>query len=748
VLTAGLLALSKGWLKPQAPTTPGAYAGYNVLLVTIDTLRADHLPMYGYSKVVTPNLDALAAESLVFNDAISPVPLTLPSHTTMLSGLLPLTHGIPDNGAFLVDPKITTLQVLLKEKGYTTAAFVSSFVLDSRWQLNRGFDTYYDEFILPDLNSANPALLQRPGGDTEAQVERWLDGKRDRPFFLWVHLYDPHQPYAAPEPYRSRYQDSPYDAEIAYTDEIVGRLRSKLSSAGLEDKTVLFLLSDHGESLGDHGETTHGLLTYDSTLHVPFLIRLPKGRGQRVGGVVRHVDLAPTVLDWLGLTVPAAMQGKSLIPLIEGRETEPRLAFSESRLATFHYGWSPLFAVTSHRYELIRAPRPELYDRVADRAETRNIYEASAPVVKDLEAEIDRVLAQAAGKEATRTKVDPDAEESMRALGYLGISFADPSALPDATRRSDPKDKIHLHNKMNEITNAMFAKDSAHARELAESVLAEDPDMVEVRFALGAVCVREHKYDEAVEQFRRVLAAVPDHLKALHNLGSTYQGLGRYKEAEECYVKALAQDKKHLPTLLRLAHLYRIQGQPDKARARFLEAVADYEEQLERSSSDPSRRADLLGRLAEAHFRAGQAVEALKCLRTALELTPNKPTLHYNLGLILEARHDMKGAIEAYAGEVKVYPKNFRALRSMGVLLRDEGRIEEALAAFDKALSVAPDDAETYYSLAETLAIADETLFPARRFAAKALDLAPGFAEARGLLAIIDKRLASVKASR
>jgi arylsulfatase A-like enzyme/Flp pilus assembly protein TadD len=707
--------------------------------VTIDTLRADHLPAYGYTGVATPNLDALAAESFVFKDAVSHVPLTMPAHTSIMTGLLPPSHGVPENGSYILDSKVTTLAEILAAKGYATGGFVSSFVLDARWQLNQGFGTYFDNFTVPDFHEGNPGLIQRRGAETEAQAEDWIGNNKGHPFFAWVHFYDPHQPYDPPEPFKRRYAKNLYDGEIAYTDEVMGRLLARLRQWGVLDKTLIVVTSDHGEGLGDHGEKTHGVFVYDTTLHIPLFVRLPRGKHADVTGVVRHVDIAPTLLDWLGLAAPEPMQGRSLIPLLEGKEQQPRVAYSETQYSSLHYGWSPLFSVTTARYKYIQAPRPELYDRTADPRETRNLAAERPELARLLKDDLDGAL-----REATRTAtaqqvpIDAETEEKLRALGYLGTAGGE----SDKFRNVDPKDKIALHDSLSDASMALLDHKDAEALAYIDPVIAQDPEMIEARYVAGVASLRLRQTDRAIAEFNKVLEARPDNSRALYNLGTLYQTIGRSKDAEQCFLRVLKLDPKHMPTLVHLANLYRQSKETDKARQRFLEAAALYDEML-KTTTLPARRSEILAKLAEVSFKGGQVDRALESLKQAIKLTPDKPTLHYNLALVYEEKHDLAGAIDAYQKEAELAPQNFRAQRALGVALRDSGRVDEALKAFQRALSAAPQDPETFYRVAETYYLSNRNLQEARRLASQAVTLAPTFHEARELLSQIERRLRS-----
>ncbi len=724
-------------LRPQSPTAAGSYAGYNVLLVTIDTLRADHLPIHGYAKVSTPGLDALASESLVFKNAIAHVPLTMPSHTSMLTGLLPPTHGVPENGSYILDPKVTTLQGILAANGYATAAFISSFALDGRWGLAKDFATYFDNFSIPDFHEGNQWQTQRRGAETEAEAARWLTAHKDGRFFAWVHLYDPHQPYDPPEPFRSRYPSNQYDAEIAYTDEIVGRLLARLKELGVFERTLVVLTSDHGEGLGEHGEKTHGVFVYAQTLHVPLLIRLPAGKQQKIEPLVRHIDLAPTLLDWLGLRSPTPMQGQTLIPLIQGKEETPRLAYSESQYSSLHYGWSPLFSLTTERFKLIKAPRPELYDRLGDPGEQRNLYAERPALARALEEDLDGIVRGAVeGAPVQRVTMDADTEERLRALGYIGTTIGD----TEAFRSIDPKDKIALHDALSDASMNLLENKNAEALRAIEPAIAQDPEMVEAHYVAGVAALRIGQSERAIAEFQQVLAYRPDNTRALYNLGTVYQTLGRRPEAEASFLKVLAADPKHMPSVVHLANLYRQAGEVDKAKRRFAEAADLYEATL-RTVTVAARRSDLLARLAEVSFKAGRVEGALDRLKEAIALAPEKPTLNYNLALVSEEKGDLAGAVAAYRREATIAPHNYRALRGLGVALRQEGHFDEAVSTLERALEVQPQDPETYYRLAETYYLANRNLAEARRFARQAVSLAPTFGQARQLLTSIERKL-------
>ncbi len=398
----------------------------NVILVTIDTLRADRLSSYGSELVSTPHMDRLAREGVRFSNAATAVPFTLPAHCSIMTGTYPPFHGVRENVGYSLDETLPTLAEVLSRGGWDTAGFVSAFVLDSRWGIGRGFDRYRDDFQLdPNKPSVNVGHVQHEGPDTIEHALAWLDEPRDQPFFLWVHLFEPHDPYTPPEPYRSLYPDRPYDAEVAYADALVGLLREGLESRGVMDDSVFVLTSDHGEGLGQHGEGFHGYFIYDSTVHVPLVLRLPFGEfeGRVVDEAVSHVDILPTVLSIVGQEVPAEAQGVDLLPLILGREPAPaREVYTESYYSLYHYNWAPLRSIRTESEKFIETTNPELYLLREDAHEENNVLLQERELARSLR---DRLLAyyrdlkSSGERPGGRPDLDTETLAQLRALGYL-----------------------------------------------------------------------------------------------------------------------------------------------------------------------------------------------------------------------------------------------------------------------------------------------------------------------------------------
>src|SRR4051794_15330560 len=394
----------------------GVRAGdLNLLLITLDTTRADRIHAYGFDEVETPNLDRLAREGVLFEQAVSAAPLTLPAHSSIFTGKFPPAHGVRDNGGFFLDERETTIAERLQARGFTTGGFVGAYVLDHKWGVAQGFQTYFDDFDLSKYQSLSLGSVDRPGNEVADKALAWLDTVAATRFFGWVHFYDAHSPYTPPEPFKSRYDGRPYIGEIAFVDSQVGRLLAYLDGHDLARKTVVVVMGDHGESLGEHGESTHGFFVYQSTMHVPLLIRTPfdSMTGRRVSDTVRSVDILPTALELLGIRIADRLEGTSLVPLMTGAKKELGLAaYSEAIYPRFHFGWSDLRALTSGRYKYVAAPRPELYDLQQDPRESKNIYSERQALGdrmgQELAALETRMAANASAPTAA-VEVDPEA---------------------------------------------------------------------------------------------------------------------------------------------------------------------------------------------------------------------------------------------------------------------------------------------------------------------------------------------------
>jgi arylsulfatase A-like enzyme len=402
---------------------PGVPA-LNLLVITLDTVRADHIGAYGYRLAQTPHLDRLAREGVMFEQAVTAVPLTLPSHCSLFTGRFPVHHGVHDNSGPPLAPLQPTLASILRASGYRTGAFVASDIVNGTRGLSRGFEIYFGDFPVRPGAIPGPGDLRRPANEVVNGALRWLDGPNPRPFFAWIHFYDAHAPYEPPEPFRSQHPGRPYDGAIAFADSQVGRLVAFLGARELLDRTIIVVMGDHGEGLGEHGEWTHALFAYDSVLRVPLVIRVPHARssGRRVAAVVRSVDVMPTVLDLLGIPAPAAIDGVSLVRMMSGSTAGSGLdAFAENMYPRLHLRRAEIRVVRSGRFKLIEGSRPELYDIELDPHELHDLHGSRPALEERLEHRL-RELVPAipvAVPAPTPGPPDPDSRARLAALGYI-----------------------------------------------------------------------------------------------------------------------------------------------------------------------------------------------------------------------------------------------------------------------------------------------------------------------------------------
>ena len=435
--------LTLGALPPHV-----ARSSLNVLLITLDTTRADHLGAYGFQSISTPNIDRLAREGVLFEQSTTAAPLTLPAHASLFTGRFPPGHGVRDNGGFVLDPRETTMAEILGRDGYRTGAFVGSHVLSSDRGLNKGFDTYRDDFPPPaGMTRGVAGGLRRRASEVTDEALRWIDGVGSSRFLAWLHFYDAHRPYDLPEPYASAYPSRPYDGAIEYMDAQLGRIRAFLEQRRLLDSTVLIIIGDHGESLGDHGEAGHGIFLYESVIRVPFIIRAPfEGlHGRIVADVTRSVDVLPTLLALIGIRSPLPLEGTSLVPVMTGAVRSLDLeAYSESLYPLHAFGWSELHALRAGRFKVIAAPRPELYDLESDPFEEHNRYNEQRALGDRMVARLHELQKRSeVHSPPERPRVDGEAETAARlaSLGYISRSRSDDTSRAIGAP-PDPKDQI------------------------------------------------------------------------------------------------------------------------------------------------------------------------------------------------------------------------------------------------------------------------------------------------------------------
>src|SRR6266404_4136639 len=622
----------------QTPAKPPL----NVVLITIDTLRADHLGCYGYKQIKTPNIDGLAADGVRFESAFAVVPVTLPSHSSMLTGTYPMLSGMHDFSANKLSPLQPTLASVLKQAGYETGAVIGAAVLDSRFGLNQGFDFYYDHFDFSRLDQANLDQMERPGNVVADVALDWLAKNSQKKFFLWMHLYDPHFPYRPPEPYSREYAAQPYDGEIAFADEQVGRLLRFLKEKGIYRNTVIVLCGDHGESLGEHGEKTHGFFIYNATMHVPLIIRLPESRlpenapARTLADPVSLVDLMPTILGAVGLEIPSQVQGRSLLPELRADRTDRdqsnrdrvRVLYGETFLPRIHFNWSELRGSENTKYHFIDAPRPELYDLAKDPGEIHNLLTEKKAVAEEMRAKLVGMIRDySPGKElAEKTGLDPALMERLKALGYAGFSGG---SNPTISSRDlpDPKDRVVTY----ELISDAIA-DSQHGRyqesiDKLKSVIKTEPNSVPAHYLQGLDFYHLNMFAEAVDELQKTVQLSPDYALAFFNLGMAQAHAGQIDAAIATLQRTLQLDGTKVDAASNLGVAFIQKRQLAPAEVALRQSVTINPE------------------LARGHRALGETLlyldkldDAIAELRRAVELAPQEPIMHESLAKALAAK--------------------------------------------------------------------------------------------------------------
>ncbi len=646
----------------------------SLVLLTLDTTRSDHLGAYGAAGAATPVLDALAARGTRYARAIAPSPLTLPAHASLLTGLDPPEHGVRENGTAILPPDLPTLATAFRRRGYATGAFVASRVLDRRFGLDRGFDTYDDRMAAERLGQYG--YPERDAGAVTSAALDWASRlPSEKPYFLWAHYYDPHAPYQPPGP-RPGSDQQAYAKEIAYVDREIGRLLAGLPAG----QRLVAAVADHGEMLGEHGESGHGIFLYRAALEVPLIVA---GPGVPAGEVVEETvaarRLAPTLLALAGAGGPE-LPGTSLPGL--GVESVPRPVYSEARMPASAYGWASLQAITDGRWRLIKAPRPELYDVAADPDEAHNLLAeigraGGAPTQHRVQARrLRSLLAELeAGFERRRAAAptpDPELEAQLRSLGYL-------SATPGEEGTIDPKDGVRLLAELEQATQALATGDAGRAVAILESLVARNPRNVPFRSRLAGAQLEAGRADAALATYRAAVELNP-RLDFLHrNLADAYFHLGRFDEARREYQLTLELNPRFAVAWLRLAELAARPGQPAEERRLLLEAVAA-----------GTASVAILSRLGQVEIAAGEPEAAEAHLARAASLAPAWSLPWLLRGEAAEARGELDAAAEHYRRAAAAAPRDPSPSLRLGRLLLRQGNAAAARSHLQRAAALAP----------------------------------------------------------
>jgi arylsulfatase A-like enzyme/Flp pilus assembly protein TadD len=693
LLVAAVLLTSGAatWAQSAAPAkTP-------VLLITVDTLRADRLGCYGARRVDTPAMDALAAEGIRFANAYAQVPITLPSHAVILTGTYPMSNGVRDFTSPGIPPNVGLLAEAFRRQGHHTAAFVSAFVLDGTWGFARGFDTYDDDFDPKQFETRNPGNIQRRADETIDRLLAWLkarDGGKPaaQAFFVWLHLFDPHSDYNPPEPFRSRYAGRPYDGEVAYTDAQLARLLEAMRKSGAYDRTLIVLLSDHGESLGEHGEDEHGFFIYNSTVHVPLIVKPPRGQAtpRVVAQPVGTIDVAPTILDLLRLRDPLSrqFQGSSLASLVLGRSAPAeRPVYAETYYPSNSFGWAPLRSLTTRRLRFIEAPRPEFYDLEADPKEIRNLLDQRRADAEALRAQLReferRYTAQAAAVKGP--PLSPETLEKLKSLGY--VAYSAPTAPTAATELADPKDRLKTFRLILRSTDlaALGRLDESNA--LLARAQAEEPKLYLIPFMLAENATHARRWAEAERQFQVTLKLNPNFQQAVMGLARTYLAERKPDQARPWLELAVRENPRNFLAYHGLGLVARQQKNLEEARRHFAKATE------EKPNYAPSQQ-ELGITLVELQRYA----EALGPLARAAELSPENAVVANYLGVAYSNTGRLKEAVESYQNALRLKGDYPVARLNLAFAYQKQGDRTSARREFESLCRESPPLCQQYRS--------------------------------------------------
>ena len=654
-------------------------ASLNLLLITIDTLRADRLGCYGSNNVKTPNMDSLAERGTLFKNAFAHTSTTLPSHTNILVGMTPLSHGVHDNSNFVVREEFLTLAEHLKGHGYATGAVIGAYPLDMRFGLNQGFDFYDDDY--GNQNFQSPFYIERKANKVISSAIEWLSVQKG-PWFLWIHCFDPHTPYESPEPFRSEFKDHPYDGEVAYVDFSLGEILSYLKNQDMFEKTVIVFTADHGESLGEHGEETHGYFAYNSTIWVPLIICIPGIVNNQVNQTVGHIDIFPTACDILHVEKPSFLQGSSLLPLLRGKKLSERPVYFESLYPYYSRGWAPLRGYISGGEKFIDSPIPEVYDLDKDFDELINLAEKRK--LDRYKTKLASIISdQSRPEQEENQRIDREAVQKLKSLGY--ISSRQVIKKENFTRESDIKILLPYHNKSSEALNLYQAGKVEEAINLLREIITENKDVDTSYLNLAKIYKDKGELNNALEVLRLALDNLPSSYEIFftyvsyllqasqydavidvfekkeyhrmwfdpeiwNSVGMAYVSRGEQHKAVEAFQEAIALDGDYPVAHNNLGNIYFLDYKKTKNPRTFQNALDSYRKAIE---LDPEYDMAYNG-LGGTYLLAGHLDGAVFCLEKALELNPGLGNALYNLGHAYLLKGDIDKALDCFERYKKI----------------------------------------------------------------------------------------------
>jgi arylsulfatase A-like enzyme/lipopolysaccharide biosynthesis regulator YciM len=701
--------LSTGYKKKQLKNL-------NVILITLDTLRVDFVSAYEKSKADTPNMDRVAEEGVLFETCIAQTPLTLPSHTSILSGTYPLHHQIRDNGGFLVPESLELISEILQKQGLITSAFIASYVLHSKWGINQGFDTYSDDFDLSRYEKISLGDVQKRAEDVLTDAKKWLKTHKKDKFFTWIHLYDPHTPYEPPSPFKEKFPRRPYRGEVEYTDHQLGLFFQFLKDEGLYDKSLIIMAADHGEGLGQHDERTHGFFVYESTVRVPLIIRAPfRFPAKKVKKVVELIDLAPTILEALDVPIPSSYQGQSLLGLMFGDQQRNKdTAYTETYYPRLHFGWSELKALYyDNHWKYILAPEDELYNLETDKEEKDSLalkksYQARK--VKERFQKFIREKSQNAQRPGEAKNLDKDDLQKLAALGYLTtvVDTSNKENLPD------PKGKVEVFNQLSHAKEHMAKERYDEAIEMFNKILETDPHLVDGILNLGNAYNRNNMPEKALECFYRVLDRKPDYQAAMVNVIGTLIRLGRYDKGIEEVQRFLKTFPRDFTLYNELGTIYLLKLENDKALEAF------------RTSIDIERiNPHAFNKIGGIYIVKEDFKTAASFLEKARTINPNIKKLNFHLAQVEDHKGNIDKAIDYYKKELEGYPQDHRSAYNLAEDLRKKGQHEQAIQYYRQAIDSNPRFNIPYFMIAKYNLDRKENLQEAIEFCKKGIEIEP-----------------------
>lgn len=667
---------------------------HNVIFITIDTCRADYLSCYGYEYQTTPNIDAVAEEGILFENVITPVPLTLPAHCSIFTGTTPLYHGVHDNINYKMDTSSITLAEVLQQDSFTTAAIVSASILDSKFGLDQGFQTYDDKF---DEEFILSGTTERKGGEVTRHANSWLEKNKNERFFLFLHYYDPHYPWEPPEPFISAYPSSPYAGEVAYVDHCIGQVIDKLKKLGLYDSTLIIITSDHGESLEEHGEGTHGFFIYQSTLEIPLILKIPGlTKSLKIPERAGIIDIFPTVCSLLGIRIPPQIQGKDLSGYFFKKDLtrQDRTFYCESLVPT-HYDCNPLLGIVSGDFKYIQTTRPELYDLKADPKELKDLADTLPQKAAIMQKRLKQSLNNLYNSQDVDSRITPDTKTmaQLKSLGYVaGAKIDDP--LEFDPEKDDPKDMIEFHL-LNATAEVLLHEGKfAEVDRICSKMLKIKPDYPETFQILGKLAFKKNQHEKAIKYLLRYLELDPEAFIGYNNIGLSYIKLNKVDEAIKYFEKGISVK----PEIS--AEIYYNLTLALEMQARFDEALSNLQKAAQISPNDKRFESEIKNiRIVRENYNN---------LAKNLENKPGSADAHTKIAGFFYKLNSLELAAEHFREALKIRPDHYQSRSNLARSLLELNRRKEALEEYYLLLKAEPESVDTLNSIAWILATTND----------------------------------------